>query len=145
MNITPSQYTAIQKKGRRGLSKADLKRIEDGLDPIESEDLAQQRVIKHLDRLIETGHVVKYTAIPNNTFAGTYIEGQKFKSMQAAKKQVQMGLRKGLPDLLIVYKDKNASAIPLLRLLFLEMKREDGGSGLSKEQKEWIVCLNCCQ
>jgi hypothetical protein len=25
------------------------------------------------------------------------------------------------------------------------MKREDGGSGLSKEQKEWIFCLNCCQ
>lgn len=80
------------------------------------------RLVAYLELLKnETGEIVKFTAIPNNTFSGTYIAGQKFKSIHAARKQVALGLRKGLCDLLIVYKPKK---YPTPGLLFLEMKRE---------------------
>lgn len=63
------------------------------------------RVVAYLELLKqETGQIVKFTAIPNNTFSGTYIEGQKYKSQKQAAKQVKLGLRKGLCDLLIIYK-----------------------------------------
>lgn len=140
--ITPAQYRAT---GRRKISIEDQKRLDAWFDPIEDEDKAQMRVIAYLEMLKnETGKIVKFTAIPNNTFAGTYIAGQKFKSINAAKKQVEMGLRKGLCDLLIVYRAANTGQMPAQRILFLEMKREKWWT-VSKEQKEWISCLNFCQ
>lgn len=95
-------------------------------------------MIKH-----ETGQIVKFTAIPNNTFSGTYIEGQKYKSQKQAAKQVAMGLRRGLCDLLIVYKVPEHRGKGK-RCLYLEMKREKGGT-VSPEQREWIDTLNECE
>jgi hypothetical protein len=67
--------------------------------------------------------------------------------MQQAKRQVQLGLRKGLCDLLIVYLPPPPSGHvtrPKPRLLFLEMKREKGGT-VSPEQRDWINTLNKCE
>jgi hypothetical protein len=136
MRITTKQYTAIN--NRRKISKADQARLDAGLEPIEDEDTAQKRLVAYLERTKEeTGRIVKFTAIPNNTFAGTYIAGNKYKSIHAARKQVEMGLRKGLPDLLIIYRDPKTRQ---LSTLFLEMKREKGGK-VSTEQKNWIYVL----
>jgi len=65
----------------------------------------------------------KFTAIPNSTY--TKSENQK-------RRNTASGLRRGLPDLLIIVND---------RLVFVEMKRTKGGV-VSKEQKEWIEVLN---
>lgn len=104
------------------------------------------RVVAYLEMLKhETGKILKFTAIPNNTFSGAYVGGQKYKSNKQAAKQVAMGLRKGLSDLLIVYVPSGhapmSAAIP--RLLFLEMKREKGGA-VKPEQKEWTKILKTC-
>lgn len=66
---------------------------------------------------------LKFTAIPNSTFTTSW--GQKIKNKK-------LGLRAGLPDLLI---------ITPLGLVFVEMKRLKGGS-LKPDQKEWIEALN---
>lgn len=140
MNITAKQYATI--KNRRKISKADQARLDAGLEPIEDEDTAQKRLVAYLERIKdETGRIVKFTAIPNNTFAGTYIAGNKYKSIHAARKQVEMGLRKGLPDLFIIYRDPKTRH---LSALFLEMKREKGGK-VSTEQKNWIYVLSQVQ
>lgn len=66
---------------------------------------------------------IKYTAIPNSTYT---------KSWKQKKKNKDMGLNPGLPDLLLILPKK---------LLFIEMKRIKGGV-VSKHQKEWIKALN---
>ncbi len=68
----------------------------------------------------------KFTAIPNSTW--TPSRNQKMKNKR-------VGLRPGLPDMLIILKNK--------RLLFLEMKREKGGT-VSPEQRIWIGSLKNC-
>lgn len=76
---------------------------------------------------------LKFSAIPNSTFTGGYAGGNKFKNWGTVKKLHNMGLRKGLPDMVVV--------IPKVALVFIEMKRKK----LSKtypEQKEWIDALN---
>lgn len=65
----------------------------------------------------------KFTAIPNST----YTPSMKQKVMNR-----RMGLRPGLPDLLIVVGG---------HLLFIELKRTKG-SVTSSEQKAWIEALN---
>ena len=140
MRISTAQYATI--KNRRKISKEDQARLDAGLEPIEDEDTAQKRLVAYLERIKdETGRIVKFTAIPNNTFAGTYIAGNKYKSIHAARKQVEMGLRKGLPDLFIIYRDPKTRQ---LSALFLEMKREKGGK-VSTEQKNWIYVLSKVQ
>lgn len=64
-----------------------------------------------------------FTAIPNSTYTTSY--NQK-------RRNHAMGLRAGLPDLLVIAND---------RLVFVEMKRIKG-SVTSKEQKQWIEKLN---
>jgi len=68
-------------------------------------------------------HKLKFTAIPNSTYT---------KSWSQKRKNTAMGLRSGLPDLLV---------ITPRGLLFVEMKRKQG-SVTSPEQKEWIEALN---
>lgn len=74
---------------------------------------------------------LKYTAIPNSTWTRSWM--QKLKNHA-------LGLRKGLPDLIIVIPPEKLD-IASPRTIFIEMKRVKGGS-VSKEQKEWIDMLN---
>ena len=69
---------------------------------------------------------LKFTAIPNSTFT---------KSWKQKMKNTRTGLRPGLPDLLVIVKDK---------LIFIEMKRVKGGT-VSETQKEWIEALSKCE
>jgi len=87
-----------------------------------SEDWEQTQLVLWLDE-----NNYKFSSIPSSTFT---------RSWSQKAKNTRTGLRKGLPDLLIVLKRK--------RLLFLEMKKVKGGK-LSPEQKEWIETLNLCR
>lgn len=82
------------------------------------EEVEQRAVVQLLE-----AYRLKFTAIPNSTFT---------KSMKQKKKNKEQGLRKGLPDLFILFKD---------RAIFLEMKRRKSGT-VSKDQKEWIKAIN---
>ena len=66
---------------------------------------------------------MKFSMIPNATFTPSW--SQKHKNRK-------LGLRPGLPDLLICCR---------LGLVFIEMKRRKGGT-VSKEQRAWIERLN---
>jgi hypothetical protein len=65
-----------------------------------------------------------FTSIPNSTWTP---------SRKQKRKNYAMGLRSGLPDLLIILPGKG--------LLFIEMKRQKGGE-ISECQKIWIEELN---
>jgi len=74
---------------------------------------------------------LKFTALPFSTFT---------KSWKQKNTNKRMGVRAGLPDLLIIIPtDKGRNGIA--RLLFIEMKRTKGGH-LSDAQREWIATLN---
>jgi hypothetical protein len=66
---------------------------------------------------------IKYSAIAHSTFT---------KSIKQKVKNKAMGLKKGVPDMMILLKDK---------LLFIEMKRIKTGK-VSPEQIEWLEMLN---
>ena len=68
---------------------------------------------------------IKFSSVPNSTYT---------KSFNQKRKNTANGLRKGLPDLLLIIKN---------RLVFIEMKRLKGGV-IGKEQKEWNEELNKC-
>lgn len=63
-------------------------------------------------------------------------------SWNQKRKNYETGLRKGVPDLLVIIPaEKSADDKPYL--LFIEMKRSDRSlSRLSKEQKLWIEAIN---
>lgn len=67
---------------------------------------------------------LKFTAIPNSTYT---------KSWQVKRRNTRLGLRPGLPDLLVI--------LPNVGLVFIELKRQKRGV-VSETQKEWIVALN---
>lgn len=66
---------------------------------------------------------IKYSAIAHSTFTTSWAQKNKNK---------RMGLKKGVPDILILLKNK---------IVFVEMKRIRGGI-VSKEQQEWINAIN---
>ena len=74
---------------------------------------------------------LKFSKIAQETFT---------KSWGVVMKNRKSGLRKGVPDMLIL--------IPLTKkqngLVFIEMKKKKGGT-LSKEQEEWREELNKCK
>lgn len=74
---------------------------------------------------------LKYSAIPNSTYTSSWNQKNLNK---------QMGLRAGLPDLLI-YISPEQSRTKTASLLFIELKRQKL-SHVSEVQKEWIQCLN---
>jgi hypothetical protein len=84
------------------------------------EDDEQQTFIAYLD----TRPQLKYTAIPNNTYSP---------HMSVKVKNKKMGLRPGLPDMLVICPDK--------WIAFVEMKRIKGGV-VSPDQKLWIAAIN---
>ena len=74
---------------------------------------------------------IKFTAPAQSTFT---------KSFKQKRHNYNMGVRKGLPDL-IIYLSKEQSNVGRSVLIFIEMKRKKGGV-TSKEQQEWIDALN---
>jgi hypothetical protein len=86
-----------------------------------SEDDEQINLVAYLE-----ARGLKFTAIPNHTYNPNFSQQNKNK---------KLGLRKGLPDMLVV--------LPNIGLIFIEMKRTRG-STTSTEQKDWIAALNTC-
>jgi len=74
---------------------------------------------------------IKFSAVPNSTYTTSW---------QAKRDNYVLGLRKGMPDLIILIK-KEQSKIGIPCLVFVEMKRLKR-SKTSPEQKEWIEEFN---
>lgn len=72
-----------------------------------------------------------FTAIPNSTYTTSWA---------VKRRNYEQGLRKGLPDLVIVIPPERAAS-GLGRVIFVELKRVKGGV-VSPEQKKWIAALN---
>lgn len=97
-----------------------------GLDKKErnhEEDDLTCNVAKYLEVLKKSGKVLCYSHIPQETFT---------KSWGIKMKNKKMGVRSGVPDMLVVFPGY---------VLFLELKREKGGV-LSDAQKEWLTALD---
>lgn len=86
------------------------------------EDDHTEMVAGYLEILMMQGKVVEYTHTANETYT---------KSPMQKARNTRMGVRSGIPDMVIVF--KNA-------VLFLELKRPDGGV-VSKSQKAWMEAL----
>lgn len=87
--------------------------------PVPLEDDEQIAVVEYLE-----ARGLKFTAIPNSTFTT---------SMAVKNRNTRLGLRAGLPDLVIV--------LPLKGLLWIEMKRKRGGV-VSDAQHDWHDTLD---
>lgn len=72
-----------------------------------------------------------FTAVPNSTYTTSWA---------VKRRNYEQGLRKGLPDLLIVIPPERATN-GSGRVIFCEMKRVLGGV-VSPEQRKWIAALN---
>ena len=83
----------------------------------------QIAVIDYLQILKESGKIVLYTALPNNTYTDSWTQ---------KKKMTLEGVRKGYPDICVVGPRS---------MFFIEMKRLKGGV-VSPHQKEWIEAIN---
>lgn len=80
-------------------------------------------LVAYLDILVKQGKVIAYTHIPQETYTKNW--GTKMRNKRE-------GVKSGIPDYLIVFKNK--------KILFLEMKRQKGGT-VSVEQKDWLEKL----
>lgn len=88
--------------------------------PILTEEQEQILLVNYLDIL-----GIKYTHIASSTFT---------KSWKVKNRNKAMGVRPGLPDLVMIINDN---------VVFMELKRTKGGV-LSPYQKEWIKDLKAC-
>lgn len=70
---------------------------------------------------------IKFSALPLDTYTEHWAVRNKNK---------RIGVRPGVPDLMIV--------LPSKKLIFCEMKRSKGGR-VSQFQKEWLKSLNDCK
>lgn len=97
------------------------------------ERLEQKKVIPFLEEQLSYGHVIEFTATAQATFTGwAQININKM-----------MGVRRGLPDLIILLSPKKGETT--CRLLFIEMKHPGVAgqqSAIKDEQKVWIHHLN---
>lgn len=82
----------------------------------------QCMVVRYLEFLKASGKVRLFTAVPQNMWT---------KSIQQKIKTKNEGVRKGFPDMVIVFNDS---------VLFLEMKRRKKGV-VRDEQWEWLKSL----
>ena len=113
------------------------------------EDNEQKALVKWLE-LVR----LKFTSIPNSTFAGSYFGGQKQKSFAVLARNKALGLRKGFPDIVVVIPPKRSKTQKGI-FRALELKRQhrvkkNGKLGtspsvVSDEQVEWIDSLNSCE
>ncbi len=88
----------------------------------EEDDLTIQ-VTDYLEVLKLQGKIVLFSHIPQETYT---------KSWSTKRKNTAMGVRAGVPDMLIVYHN---------HILFLELKRAKGGV-VSEDQQKWINAIN---
>jgi hypothetical protein len=96
------------------------------------EHIEQEQVVDWLEiqKLRHPKKLLKFSALPFDTFT---------KSWKVKNKNTRIGVRSGVPDLLIVFDTC---------IVFIEMKRQKGeryrlvSSEPTKEQKEWIKVLN---
>lgn len=115
----------------KGLSKANIERLEKGLEIIHLEDTECEWLTTWLER--DVGFDC-FSHVSNETW--TPSQNQK-------RKNTAMGVRSGVPDYIIilpawfVWKKTN-------KLIFIEMKRTQGGT-VSLLQKKWIKALNLCE
>lgn len=86
------------------------------------EDELTKQVASYCEMLMAQGKVTAFSHIPNSTFT---------KSWSVKKRNSAMGVRAGVPDMLIVFPDA---------VLFLELKRLKGGV-VSEAQKCWLEAL----
>ena len=89
---------------------------------IPTEHQEQSLLVEYLELLKKQGKVLIYGALPNNTYT---------KSWSQKRKQTAEGVKKGFPDMVIVFPGK---------VLFLEMKRSKGGV-VSPDQWLWLKAL----
>jgi hypothetical protein len=87
--------------------------------PLESDE--QKKCIEYLEILKLQGNDILYTATAQSTYTG----------IRQQVKNKALGVRKGLPDLIIIINKK---------LVFIELKRVRGGV-ISQEQKQWQTKL----
>lgn len=90
----------------------------------DEEDQITIQVAEYCELLMVQKKIRCYSHIPQETFT---------KSWAIKNKNKAMGVRAGVPDMLIVFPDK---------VLFLELKRLKGGK-VSEAQKAWIESLTC--
>lgn len=86
-----------------------------------SEDEEQRAFVAWLDI-----KGLKYSAIPNSTYTTSW---------SVKNRNTAMGVRPGVPDMMIV--------LPTIGLVFIELKRQKGGV-VSSHQRDWIAALNTC-
>lgn len=79
-------------------------------------------LVEYLNILLVQGKILEFSHTANETYT---------KSWSQKRKNTQLGVRKGLPDYVVITKKT---------LLFIEMKRLKGGI-VSPEQKKWIESL----
>lgn len=95
-----------------------------------SESAEAKTLAKYLNALVQYKQIVCYTKTAQETFTTSW--GVKMK-------QKAEGVQKGIPDYVILAKDK---------IIFLELKKQKGkrgglnGSHISEEQQLWIDTLN---
>lgn len=74
----------------------------------------------------------------------THIANERKTSIQHGAKLKKLGVRKGIPDYMIVLPNENIEKES--RLLFIEMKRAvKSFSSVTKEQHDWNVALDNCR
>lgn len=88
------------------------------------EDQITMQVAEYCELLMVQKKIKCYSHIPQETFTKSWVTKNKNKAM---------GVRAGVPDMLIVFPDK---------VLFLELKRLNGGK-VSEAQKAWVEALTC--
>lgn len=99
--------------------------IQPGEKPVrkhEEDDLTEE-VAKYCEVLLLQKKITAFSHVPQETFT---------KSWGIKAKNKRMGVKPGVPDMLIVYPHN---------VLFLELKKEKGGV-VSESQKHWIEALS---
>lgn len=94
--------------------------------PIASEFEEQVMLVQYLELL-----GLKFSKLAQETYTPSWMIKAKNKAS---------GLRRGIPDMLVVIPETKETK---KRLLFIEMKRSKGGK-VSPEQEEWLDILNSC-
>lgn len=110
------------------ISKTDYERIKKGLDPIPLEDVEAEWFATWLSRDLEFKF---FSHVSNETWTPSH--NQK-------RKNTALWVKSGVPDYIIIL-PKWFTWLKKNKLIFIEMKRTQGGS-VSPTQKLWLEALN---